>query len=76
MVTLALNVAGPLVAGEYGKTAFDAVGPLLLIHCAKSAACGLPTDHTTIIDTCWLVGQVRIRYSCVDRGQEVPDVDQ
>ena len=30
-VTLALNVAEPLVAGEYGKAAFDAVGPLLLI---------------------------------------------
>ena len=31
VVTLALNVAEPLVAGEYGKAAFDAVGPLLLI---------------------------------------------
>ncbi|SEP53762.1 hypothetical protein [Amycolatopsis saalfeldensis] len=30
-VTLALNVADPLVAREYGKAAFDAVGPLLLI---------------------------------------------
>jgi hypothetical protein len=25
-----LNVADPIVAGEYGKAAFDAVGPLLL----------------------------------------------
>ena len=31
LVTLALNVAEPLVAGAYGKAAFDAVGPLLLI---------------------------------------------
>jgi hypothetical protein len=31
VVTLALNVAVPLVAGEFGKAAFDAVGPLLLI---------------------------------------------
>jgi hypothetical protein len=31
LVTLALNVAEPIVAGEYGKAAFDAVGPLLLI---------------------------------------------
>jgi hypothetical protein len=30
VVTLALNVADPLVAGQYGKAAFDAVGPLLL----------------------------------------------
>jgi hypothetical protein len=31
VVTLALNVAEPLVAGEFGKAAFDAIGPLLLI---------------------------------------------
>ncbi len=31
MVTLALNVAEPLLAGHYGKATFDAVGPLLLI---------------------------------------------
>ena len=37
VVTLALNVADPLVAGEYGKAAFDAVGPLLLIGWAEVA---------------------------------------
>ncbi len=31
VVTLALNVAEPMIAGEFGKAAFDAVGPLLLI---------------------------------------------
>ncbi|MET7996957.1 hypothetical protein ABZU76_39390 [Amycolatopsis sp. NPDC005232] len=31
VVTLALNVAEPVVAGQFGKAAFDAVGPLLLI---------------------------------------------
>jgi hypothetical protein len=35
VVTLALNVADPLVAGQYGKAAFDAVGPLLLIGWAE-----------------------------------------
>jgi len=35
MVTLALNVADPIVTGEYGKAAFDAVGPLLLIGWAE-----------------------------------------
>ncbi|MGI5502279.1 hypothetical protein [Lentzea sp. CA-135723] len=30
-VTLALNVADPLLSGDYGKAAFDAVGPVLLI---------------------------------------------
>jgi hypothetical protein len=34
-VTLALNVADPLVAGQYGKAAFDVVGPLLLIGWAE-----------------------------------------
>jgi len=36
MVTLALNIAEPLIAGEYGKAAFDAVGPLLLIGWAEA----------------------------------------
>ena len=31
VVTLALNVAEPLIVGEAGKALFDAVGPLLLI---------------------------------------------
>lgn len=35
MVTLALNVADPVCAGEWGKAAFDAVGPLLLIGWAE-----------------------------------------
>jgi hypothetical protein len=35
VVTLALNVADPLVAGEYGRAAIDAVGPLLLIGWAE-----------------------------------------
>ncbi len=35
LTTLALNVADPLVTGAYGKAAFDAVGPLLLIGWAE-----------------------------------------
>ncbi|MCR3752685.1 hypothetical protein [Lentzea californiensis] len=35
VVTLALNVAEPMLAGAYGKAAFDAVGPLLLIGWAE-----------------------------------------
>jgi hypothetical protein len=35
VVTLALNVADPVVTGEYGKATFDAVGPLLLIGWAE-----------------------------------------
>lgn len=35
VVTLALNVAEPLIAGEVGKALFDAVGPLLLIGWAE-----------------------------------------
>jgi hypothetical protein len=34
-VTLALNVADPLLSGDYGKAAFDAVGPVLLIGWAE-----------------------------------------
>lgn len=34
-VSLALNVAEPVLSGEYGKAAFDAVGPTLLIGWAE-----------------------------------------
>jgi len=35
LLTLALNVTAPLLAGAYGRAAFDAVGPLLLIGWAE-----------------------------------------
>jgi hypothetical protein len=35
VVTLALNIADPVITGRYGKAAFDAVGPLLLIGWAE-----------------------------------------
>jgi hypothetical protein len=35
LATLSLNIADPLVTGAYGKAAFDAVGPLLLIGWAE-----------------------------------------
>ena len=36
VVTLALNTADPLLDGQFGKAAFDAVGPLLLIGWAET----------------------------------------
>ncbi len=39
LVTLALNAADPVIAGEYGKAAFDAVGPLLLIGWSDVGPC-------------------------------------
>ncbi|MGW5649114.1 hypothetical protein ACWEV3_15635 [Saccharopolyspora sp. NPDC003752] len=35
LVTLAVNVAEPICAGQFGKTAFDPVGPLLLTGWAE-----------------------------------------
>jgi len=35
LVTLALNIAEPLIAAHYGKAAFDAIGPLLMIGWAE-----------------------------------------
>jgi hypothetical protein len=46
VTTLALNVTEPLVAEEYGKAAFDAVGPLLLIGWAEVGP-GLPQAIST-----------------------------
>lgn len=34
-LSLSLNVAEPLLAGKYGKAAFDAVGPVLLVGWAE-----------------------------------------
>ncbi|MGW4215000.1 hypothetical protein ACWEIJ_43980 [Lentzea sp. NPDC004789] len=34
-VSLALNIAEPILSGNYGKAAFDAVGPMLLIGWAE-----------------------------------------
>ena len=34
--TLALNIAGPVAAGAYGRAAFDSVGPALLIGWAET----------------------------------------
>ena len=39
VVTLALNVAEPVIAGDYGKAAFDAVGPALLIGLRWARGC-------------------------------------
>jgi hypothetical protein len=43
-----LNVAEPLVAGDYGKAAFDAVGPLLLIGWAEVG----PGLLQAMVETC------------------------
>ncbi|WP_410676825.1 hypothetical protein [Amycolatopsis sp. cmx-4-68] len=56
VVTLALNVAEPLIAGEVGKALFDAVGPLLLIGWAEvgptllqALAAVSPTGHSGVV---------------------------
>ncbi len=46
-VTLALNITEPLIAGHYGKAAFDAVGPLLLIGWAEAGPGLLHAMHVT-----------------------------
>lgn len=51
VTTLALNVSEPLLAGQWAKAAFDAVGPLLLIGWAEVGpellrALGGPTGMT------------------------------
>ncbi|GLZ30915.1 hypothetical protein Lesp02_31040 [Lentzea sp. NBRC 105346] len=58
MVTLALNVAEPLVAGEFGKAAFDAVGPLLLIGWSEVGpgllqAIGTTSRVSVVTDVAW-----------------------
>jgi hypothetical protein len=52
VVTLALNTADPLIAGQFGKAAFDAVGPLLLIGWAETGPALLAAiAHTSALQT-------------------------
>jgi hypothetical protein len=51
LVTLALNIAEPLLAGRYGKAAFDAVGPLLMIGWAEVAPGLIQAMHATKTST-------------------------
>ncbi|MCK9905084.1 hypothetical protein MXD63_34360, partial [Frankia sp. Cpl3] len=46
-VTLALNIAEPLISGHYGRAAFDAVGPLLPIGWAEVGPGLLQAIQTT-----------------------------
>ncbi|MFF5985957.1 hypothetical protein [Prauserella flavalba] len=45
VVTLALNTAEPIMAGQYGKAAFDSVGPLLLMGWSETAPRLLEAIH-------------------------------
>ncbi|ONI88203.1 hypothetical protein ALI144C_07060 [Actinosynnema sp. ALI-1.44] len=47
LVTLALNVAEPLISGHIGRALFDAVGPLLLIGWAEVGPGLLQAIHAT-----------------------------
>ena len=47
LITLALNVTEPLIAGHTGRAAFDAVGPLLLIGWAEVGSGLLQAISTT-----------------------------
>lgn len=83
VVTLALNVADPLVAGDYGKAAFDAVGPLLLIGWAEVGpgflqAIGRSGAPLTAVDVAVVkqpeVGE-RVNVDVVERAVDQSEVD-
>ena len=52
LVTLSLNIAEPLIAGHYGRAAFDAVGPLLLIGWGEVAPDLLQAMRTRDVEAC------------------------
>lgn len=75
-VTLALNVADPVVAGEYGKAAFDAVGPLLLIGWAEVGpgflhAIGTAESPKAVLDQ-RDIGVVQEVEQAEERGEDDP----
>lgn len=72
VVTLALNVADPLVAGEFGKAAFDAVGPLLLIGWAEVGPGFLQAISSTYVQSQELnqTGEVQDRKPLGESGAD------
>ncbi|MDQ3790319.1 MAG: hypothetical protein M3422_24145 [Actinomycetota bacterium] len=88
VVTLALNVADPVVTGEYGKAAFDAVGPLLLIGWAEvgpgflqaigesgspEAPHGVVAEQVNLREPVVLdAGKIAVEQGEVDRGEVDP----
>jgi hypothetical protein len=49
LVTLALNIAQPILSGEYGRACFDAVAPLLLIGWSEVGPKLLAALHGTVL---------------------------
>lgn len=78
LVTLALNVADPLIAGEVGKAAFDAVGPLLLIGWAEVGpgflqAIGTISRRAIEVSRTTLPGDYEPRVAAVEAGDDAVD---
>ncbi|WP_308203333.1 hypothetical protein [Frankia gtarii] len=75
MATLSLNVAEPFVAGHYGRAAFDAVGPLLLIGGAEVAPNLLQAMQTIEADASRSGSPTaRIPSDAVERDRPAPPV--
>jgi hypothetical protein len=74
LATLALNIADPLVTGAYGKAAFDAVGPLLLIGWAEVGP-GLLQAITTLSHQPNETIQANRFDSCTDLDDITPNTD-
>lgn len=64
LVTLALNVTAPILAGAYGRAAFDAICPLLLIFWSEVGPKLLAALHGTV---------PRTRRTVPGRSSLVPD---
>jgi hypothetical protein len=67
VTTLALNITDPLVTGAYGKAAFDAVGPLLLIGWTEVGP-GLLQAITTVSSPATTPARHRDSRGTHDRG--------
>ncbi|OLZ60703.1 hypothetical protein [Amycolatopsis keratiniphila] len=82
VVTLLLNVADPVCAGQWGKAAFDAVGPLLLIGwaeagpgllCALNAANADPGTVESFLHSHAVLRDGRVKQEAPDPRGPQPD---
>jgi hypothetical protein len=70
LVTLALNTAHPILAGEYGRACFDAVAPLLLIGWSEVGPKLLAALHGTVPASAGSISGASV--PVLDEGTAVP----
>jgi Protein of unknown function (DUF2637) len=73
LVTLGLNITQPVLAGEYGRAAFDAISPLLLIFWSEVGPGLLAALHRTVPGPSGVVpdGQAGVAPELIEKARQL-----